>query len=97
MRHPVLARLSALLLAWVAFLIVAIGILLANQRLANTGSFLLIGAVTIAAALAGAAAYLATSTALADRGPVANWCTFLLAALVNVTAFAFLATPAFDV
>jgi hypothetical protein len=84
MPHPILSRLSALQFAWLAFWIFAIGLAVADRRLRETDSLIIIGGVMVAAALAAAAVYLATSAPLHRRGAATNWTTFLLVTATNL-------------
>ena len=84
MPHPILARLSALQLAWVAFWLFTIGLAAADQRLRDSDNLIIIGGVMLAAALAAAAIYLASSAPLRQLGPRVNWGMLLLVTAINL-------------
>ena len=97
MPHPVLSRLSALQLAWLTFWVSAIGLAVSERRLRESDSLLIIGGVMLAAALAGAAAYLTAVVPLHRRGTRASWAVFLLITAINLaltSALVILATSA---
>jgi len=82
--HPILARLSALQLAWLGFWIFAIGLAAADERLRDSDNHIVIMGVMLAAALAAGAIYLATSAPLRRRGAAANWTTFMVVTTINL-------------